>query len=186
MKKQIVGFINFCLLTFFKMQFFLKLFFISKSKTLVFIDIDNTIANTWPTIKSTAFTSEKDRHKKLVAFDGMKKYINNNYKNNTNNYIIFYLTARYFNLINITKNWLKENNFLSHKDNMIVVDKPLNKIFFLKYSVLKKYKTIYIDDLSFNHENGEVKFYSSVIDEVKKMNVSYMGYSEINKINNDL
>jgi len=35
--------------------------------------------------------------------------------------------------------------------------------------------------MSYNHEKGEVKFYSSVIDEIKKMKIEYIGYSELRK-----
>lgn len=182
MKKWIVTLINYTLFTYYKVYFSIIIYGLDKSVKIVFIDIDNTIADTWPTLKSKEFKGEKDRHKKLKPFDGMRDYINSHYKNNSHK--IIYLTARYFNLIPITKTWLAKNNFLIKDAKLLLVSKPKLKLYFLKKAVEMKYKTIYIDDLSYNHENGEVKFYNAVLSEVSDMNIDYIGYDEIKKINN--
>lgn len=184
MKKLILDIINSTLYNFYKCKLIIQLAFINKNQTLVFIDIDNTIADTWPSIKSAKYSNEFERHKNLIAFEGMKKYIQSQFRGGQHK--VIYLTARYFNLINVTKSWLLSNGFFYRKDNLILISKPRLKPTFLKLAINKNYKVIYIDDLSYNHENGEIKFYENVIKEVEAMSVSYIGYKEINKINNVL
>jgi hypothetical protein len=41
----------------------------------------------------------------------------------------------------------------------------------------------YYDDLSYHHETGEVKFYSAIIDEVRKLPLKYIGCEELADIN---
>ena len=184
MKKWILIGINYTLFTYYKVYFSTILFGLNKSVKIVFIDIDNTIADTWVTLKSNKFTNEKDRHQKLKPFDGMRTFIKNQYRDNNNSYKIIYLTARYFTVIPITKQWLNKNHFFENPDSLIVVSKPKLKLYFLKLAVKKKYDVIYIDDLSYNHENGETKFYDAIISEINTMNIDYKGYNEIKKINN--
>jgi hypothetical protein len=41
------------------------------------------------------------------------------------------------------------------------------------------YPIVYFDDLSYNHENGEVLYYDDVIEAVQKMPIRYIGYEEL-------
>lgn len=41
------------------------------------------------------------------------------------------------------------------------------------------YPIVYFDDLSYNHENGEVLYYDDVIEAVQKMPIHYIGYGEL-------
>jgi hypothetical protein len=44
---------------------------------------------------------------------------------------------------------------------------------------IANYPITYFDDLSYNHENGEVMYYNEVIEAVKKMPIKYIGYDEL-------
>jgi hypothetical protein len=44
------------------------------------------------------------------------------------------------------------------------------------------YNIVFTDDLSYNHENGDVKFYTEEIIKVNNSEVSYVSYDDINKI----
>jgi hypothetical protein len=184
MKKLILDIINLTLYNYYKFKLIIQIAFIRENQTIVFIDIDNTIADTWPSIKSKKYSNEIDRHKNLTVFDGMKDYIQSNFRGGQHQ--VIYLTARHFNLIYVTKSWLVNNGFFYAKDCLILISKPTLKPSFIKLAIKKNLKVIYIDDLSYNHENGHVRFYENVIKEIEVLNVSYIGYKEINKINNDI
>ena len=45
-------------------------------------------------------------------------------------------------------------------------------------------KILYIDDLSYNQENGKIKFYNYVLNELKILNIDYFGYNELKMLQN--
>ena len=49
----------------------------------------------------------------------------------------------------------------------------------------EKIKITYIDDLTYNHENSDMKFYR-IIKKFNKLPISYFGYDEIRSINRKL
>jgi len=151
------------------------------NKKIVFIDIDNTIADTWPTLKNNSSENEVKRHLKLSVFPGMKNFINEKFRNS--DFQIYFISARKSNLFKITLTWLKRNDCFRDNDRLILVSRPEKKLFYLKYVLKKKFDVIYIDDLSYNHENNEIKFYDDIIAIVKKLNIQYIGFYEIYKIN---
>ena len=55
----------------------------------------------------------------------------------------------------------------------------LLKLFIKKFS-----KVIYIDDLTYNQENGEEKLYKDIISTVKKLNLIYLDNNVIKTIQN--
>ena len=54
---------------------------------------------------------------------------------------------------------------------------------FLSLVTKRKNKIVFIDDLSYNHENGMIKYYHRTIEKVKNLNVRYIGNECIKKIN---
>ncbi len=184
MKKFILGGINLIFYIYYKYKLIFELSFDRKNQTIVFVDIDNTIADTWPSIKNSEYSNEVDRHENLKAFEGMKVFIQSKFRDDQHKLI--YLTARCFNLIKVTHRWLRANGFFYKDDSVILVSTPLNKIDYIKLALFRKFNVVYIDDLSYNHENNKIQFYSSIINEIKDLNISYIGYDEINKINNAL
>lgn len=184
MKRAIITLINYACLFYFKCRFAISIRFFIKHKKIVFIDIDNTIADTWPTIGDKKYKNEYDRNLNIPVYQGMKKYIEKHYKNSS--YHLVYLTARNYRLIRVTNSWLHKNNFLNSNSSVIVVSRPELKLYFLKQALANHYETTYIDDLSYNHERNEIKYYDSIINEVNSLPITYIGYSKILEINNDL
>ena len=152
------------------------LFFKIKNKQKIYIfDLDNTLANTWISYNMN-YRNDKERLSSLAVFLGMKKLIEKTY---LEGHYVVVLTAREYWHYFITKKWLFENN-ISY-NNLTLVSHPSQKL-----ELLKKLKIdyIYFDDLTYNHENGELKFYTKIIHKISIMkNVKYYGYEEINKIN---
>jgi hypothetical protein len=157
-----------------KWYFKIKIYFIKKPKFCI-IDIDNTIADTWPTINSNK--DEFLRYKNLTAFDKMIHFFKTEMLNK-DVYFLF-LSARNPIYFYTTKKWLLKHGFNSI--NLILVPEAEDKLQIIKLIPLNK-KVIIYDDLSYNHENGEVKFYYDIINKIKTMeNVNYFDYEYLKK-----
>lgn len=153
----------------------IKFYFTKKEKLAVY-DLDNTLFHTW------SHWNKKPPnwiYSNAYIFDGMKKKVNQSYKKNET---VLFLTARNLRYILPTIQRLKKE-FPKQKWNLVFVHKVSLKIKYLKMFHKKLKEITYYDDLSYNHENGEIKYYDSVIEEVKKIPIKYIDYQEILKIN---
>jgi hypothetical protein len=92
---------------------------------------------------------------------------------------IMFLSARNLSYYDITKRWLELNDIPSR--NLFLVWKVEQKIKYLS-DWSRKNTVFYFDDLSFNHENGNIKYYDNVIAAVNKLSLVYYGYAEIQQI----
>lgn len=140
-------------------------------KTIVVFDIDNTICDTWP-----LFIDDESHTSKVWAtakpFENMISIILSYQRDG---FEIIYLSARPLSAKKLTKKWLIDNK-LPYK-NIYLTSTADKKIQFL--SSLKN-NFDYYDDLSYNSELGNVKFYYDVIDFVQKReNIQYFGYYEL-------
>lgn len=155
----------------------------SNKKTIVFIDIDNTIADTWPSLNARRSRS-KNMHEHLSVHEGMRAFVTKYYLSIPNMQVI-YLSARKISLFNSTRRWLSKHQFTNHESSLILVSRPKDKLHYLKRAVQNKRSVVYIDDLSYNHEKGAVYFYDNVITQVTEMPIVYFGFHQINAINDD-
>jgi FMN phosphatase YigB (HAD superfamily) len=153
-----------------------KISTLRKFEEVVIFDLDNTLLDTYPLLNlmglSDVFRSVKTQPRMINLFN---EYLDKEV-------FLFILSSRKIKFYGITSQYLKQN--VNNKVSFYLVSEPFKKVKFLKYSAsCFKSVTLY-DDLSYNHENGEVKFYHEIINEVKKLSISYFGYEEILKINN--
>ena len=147
----------------------------SKNKTLYIFDLDNTLINTYPLLNKMSLSkvfNNAELHTGMVNL-----FLN--LKSNNNDLII--LTSRNYKYYFNTSKFIKKK--FSNSSPFYLVSHPVKKIIFIKYAVSKFVNVNYYDDLSYNHEYGEIKFYSDVIEELKHLPVNYFGYHEILKIN---
>ena len=141
---------------------------INKKKYIV-CDIDNTISDTWRQL----YLNESIHDAKPI--DKIIKYINS-YENCQ--YI--FLSSRPIHEYLRTISWLRLN--VRKKFLLILTSSPKGKIKYLK--IIEESIIVYLDDLSYNHENGTVKYYHDEIKIINKMNMPYIGYKEIDYIKN--
>jgi hypothetical protein len=143
---------------------FLLIFIITikkiKDKKIWIVDIDNTIAKTYQSL-ITNKSSNFNRLLNLDVLEGTQQLIHN-----LEDVEIIYLSARNYIYYFTTKAWLKKHNFLKNPFNLILVLHPDQKIAYLK-KIAYKYDVTLIDDLSFNQENGSIKYYTDAIGQVK-------------------
>jgi hypothetical protein len=153
----------------------------TNSKIILLIDIDNTLADTWPTLNKT-WKSESERLSKLNPFQSVISHLFKNYSPKVHQWV-FLSSRNYFSHL-VTINWLKKNNLPAGWKNVILVQSPMEKIDLINKYV--KNKIVYFDDLSYNHENGDMKFYEKEIELININDyVEYHGYAEISKIINN-
>jgi len=145
------------------------------SSEIYIFDIDNTIANTWPSFLQEYETLE-DRLSSLAIFYNMRNYIIE-LKNNGQD--ILFLTARPYSSYNLTFQWLESIGLIKDEDCLFLVSKPNEKIQLLKS--IKNKKIFFYDDMTYNHEKGEIKYYEK---EIKKVNsLAHIKHFDVEKIN---
>jgi len=159
-------------------QLFKLLFSAYSYDKLCILDIDNTIADSWPTlVKRVSYKNEFYRYAS-INIHPCAQTIFNKYEG----FPKLYLSARPLYFYFTTLKWLRKNT-----DNsfylLILVPTAHSKLKYLKYLSKKINHLIYIDDLTYNHENGSVKYYQDIIDCLTNFNVTYYGADYINNPN---
>jgi hypothetical protein len=168
------------------------------------VDIDNTIADSWraQTPQYLAqFRSESDRIMSIAPFESMQGL----FQNIPPRTRVVFLSARYYIRYFVTKKWLKKHGFWQSDSALVLVERmrdkaPLLADVLAKFdkkqppeeksgqspqylndsnSPITNFPITFFDDLSYNHEKGEVLFYKDVIEAVKKMPIKYIGYEEL-------
>lgn len=146
----------------------------NRSKKILVLDIDNTIAHTYESLNQKNHLGRRDRLLGLKPKYAVIKFVTCNYPDHR----IFFLSARSLRDFPVTISWLKIVGYKMSWLNLVLVPSPLEKTVYLQI-LSRRNNVIYIDDLSYNHENGEVKFYVDVILKVQELGLTYLGYKEI-------
>jgi hypothetical protein len=144
------------------------------------LDIDNTIGNTYPTL-TRQYQTETERLLSIPVFPRMKKLLNCLLKSPSRK--VIFLTSRSYLTWNTTHQWLTQNGILAAKSDIIIVSSPAQKIDFINKILPRNKPVTVIDDLSYNHENGQVKFYDTEIQLISGLSLRYIGYKTILRFN---
>jgi len=155
---------------------------LNKRKWVYVFDIDNTIAHTWPSFLDN-YKSERDRYLKLSIFVNMRRLVMKVYNKRRTRKVIF-LTARNYLQYFTTYKWLKSNSFPLSFFDLILTHNAQEKVKLLKRFGEKGYNIVFVDDMTYNHETGEMKYYTNSIKELRESKVHYFGNISINKFNN--
>lgn len=166
---------------------FLHLIYRNRQRTIYLVDIDNTVANTWPTLKDrNNRLSEKERLEGLPIFIGMRYYLKSLEKDEDN--LIVFFTARSIFTTAFTRTWLKSNGLIRNTNQLVVTRTAETKWLLLKSIFFTVKKIVYIDDLSHKHESGTPEFFHGVIQKVRahatsRPFFSYLDYQFIESAN---
>jgi hypothetical protein len=151
----------------------------NNNSDLIVLDIDNTLADTWRELDKL---SRLCNYGNLPTLPGTIHEIDAKYSGKPR----IFLSNRNLLTFLTTRKWLMKNNLYNRsKDLLILTSSPEQKLYFLRKLDTNNRTVFYYDDLSFNHENGEVKFYEKVIEQVKKMTIIYFDYNHILKLNSN-
>lgn len=149
----------------------------SQDGELIIFDLDNTLADTFPHLKSNKLSKV---YMEVPIHCGMTNILKECLLSEKR---VIILSARSYKFYIITKSWVKLNLFQKKKIPLFLVTHADDKLPYLIKALEYTNRITYYDDLSYNHENGNVKFYSSVIKKINKLPINYIGYDEINQIN---
>ena len=161
-------------------QLFLQFdpYFFQKNKKTIIFDIDNTLANTWPTLVKSAFKNEKERLLSLELIEGAKELVEFSIKNYDQ---ILFLSARNPIHYITTKKWII-NNFGDFSFKLRLVPNASLKIIYWGYLSKISKKIVVLDDLSYNHENDNIKYYKNEIMYLDlNERIEYYNFTEIKK-----
>lgn len=163
---------------FFWIKYCLYLKSISHSSgELVVFDLDNTLADTFPYLLNGNL---KQVYLNLPAHIGMLKIVDEYIKLNKS---VIIISAREYRHYFITKSWVKQKIKSKKRIPVFLVPNAIDKLPYLHKASKAISNITYYDDLSYNHENGKVMFYTDVIERVREMSIKYIGYAEIGLIN---
>ena len=146
-----------------------------KIDSIYIFDIDNTLANTWVSF-TYGFDNEKERLKGLSVFLGMRRFILQLKESGED---VIFLSARNFLYFGLTLNWLNSVGIAVRKKDLFLVNTAAEKLLFLK--LLAGKKVVFVDDMSYNQENGEEKLRIELINKIKKL--PYVNFWDLKKIN---
>lgn len=153
-------------------------------------DIDNTLCDTWPSLKSKKnyfifrFVKENIRVFNLPHLEGMVNCVKRRLSRKNVN--VFFLSARHWSLWPVTYLYLLIKIGCIFPWRLILVPKAKLKIDILKKFMLENGNHItMIDDLSYNTENGKTLFYNDVIKYILKNSkkIRYINKNHIDTIN---
>jgi hypothetical protein len=161
---------------------YFKIISLRYCKNIYIFDIDNTLADTWISFHNYDEGKQHfERLNTLAIFINMRKTLDD-VSSNKENTIIF-LTARNFLDYNVTFKWLRNNSIGVNFGNLFLVPNASSKLKFIRYLIKGNYNITYLDDLSYNHENGEIQYYQSLINEIDLLPICYINYFKIQQIN---
>jgi len=150
-------------------------------KEIIIYDIDNTLADTATMLKSSGKLNNL-LFSKLAVFPNMKKRIMDEYASGDK---ILFFTVRPFLSWQTTFKWLEQNFFYTKWYELFIFSTPAHKVEFIVFLYNKGYRISFIDDMSYNHENGEVLFFDKEISKLRNTAIAYTSYAEIIKINQE-
>jgi hypothetical protein len=146
-----------------------------RSIPLLILDIDNTIADTWPSYASS-WPSETARLAGLLPIPEVREAV---YERavDTGKRVMF-LSHRQLGHRRVTLRWLRLNGFAMERHSVVLVPAAADKVALVRR--LAKVTTVeYWDDLSYGHERGGPFFYTALIERIRATSVDYHGWEDI-------
>jgi phosphatidate phosphatase APP1 len=157
-------------------QRFEKLLRLLASEHLLICDIDNTIADSWPSLVQKT-NNETFRLLHLPVLQGTVNWLLQQKKP------VVYISARHFVRKAVTAKWLQKNQLPYPKGHLLLVQKAADKMVFLQMALAAQKKLTYIDDLCYEQETGQPKYYTSLISQIRQMPLTYHDLEFIEALN---
>jgi hypothetical protein len=161
---------------------FLSAFGAADGRPLWVVDIDNTVAHTWPSLLEPA-GSDAARLAALPPLEGMCDRV----REAVPRVRVVFVTVRPYAAYFATRKWLRAQGLPSGAANVVLVEEPAGKPALLEegFHLFPWRQVEYYDDLSYHQETGSVKFYGDLIGRVRKLPLKYVGYWELRGINGE-
>jgi len=147
----------------------------SAGDAIVVLDIDNTIADAWPSFL-TPFASHRSRLAGLEMLPNVKEIAHDRAR--AEGAAVVFLSHRNLWEWDVTYRWLRDHGFAVRADNLVLVPTPAAKLPHLRRLARDRELTVW-DDLSRGHETGTVTFYAEVIAALAGVSLTYKGWDDI-------
>jgi hypothetical protein len=96
---------------------------------------------------------------------------------------IFFISNRSYTSWITTIHWLASNGIRAPWYRVILTNTPDEKLDILRQAVQRIGRVHWIDDLTYNHERGQKKYYQHLIDAVTRYPIRFHGEAAIHKVN---
>ena len=147
----------------------------ARGRRLVVLDIDNTLADSWPTYTRT-WPDERARLDAIEPLPGVKAIAHDAAVDRGD--AILFLSHRSWRRWRQTYRWLRRHGFAATPLNVVLVAHPRDKVVHLRRCA-DACEVAYWDDLSHSHEHGQALFYDELIDAVRSLPLEYRGWDDI-------
>ena len=145
---------------------------------IVVLDIDNTLADAWPTFL-VPHASERKRLASISPLPGMKRATHDRAVNDGS--LVAYVSHRNLWHYPVTYRWLRDQGYTVSVMNLMLVSSPALKPAILRILAAGRELTVW-DDLSAGHETGTVRHYDDVRAEVETIATEYFGLDSIHEV----
>jgi len=154
---------------------------LSGARATYILDIDNTLADTWPELSraGTVALSRPAFVLRLQMFPRARRLVR--WLTRRGAHVVF-VTSRSLRVYRSTRAWLIANGIRPAWHSLVLVDSPKEKLWYVKRVLASGRRCVYVDDLSYNHEHGDIRFYQDTIDSAIRTGARYCGYEEIKKL----
>lgn len=142
---------------------------------IVVLDIDNTIADAWPSFLAP-FESHRSRLAGLEVLPNVKEVAHD--APLAEGATLVYLSHRNLWEWPVTFRWLRANGFRVRPDRLVLVPSAAAKVPHLRRLARDRVVTVW-DDLSYGHETGSVTFYAEVIESLAGVSLTHRGWDDI-------
>lgn len=142
---------------------------------IVVLDIDNTLADAWPSFLQPHH-SQRARLAGLDVLPNVKAVLHDEPR--AKGATVVYLSHRNLWEWPVTFKWLRANGFVARPDRVILVPSAAAKVPLLRRIARAREVTVW-DDLSHGHETGAIEFYTDVIELLAGVSLTYRGWDDI-------
>lgn len=152
-------------------------FYVTKKSSgkIFFVDLDNTLANTWPQRLNMETFNWGDLPLHSRVLDFVKDY------SSQHKFEIVVLSARPLSARHETSNWLTKIADLKAVPFFLTPDAMSKRKYFMFARQLNKLGAI-MDDCSHSHEFGSVQFYDLLIHEILSLNTHFFDYKFLSEL----
>ncbi|MFN8051594.1 MAG: hypothetical protein U0Q22_09175 [Acidimicrobiales bacterium] len=141
----------------------------------VVLDIDNTLADTWPSFL-VPHASHRERLAGLAPLPNIKAVAHDTAV--ADGSAVIFLSHRNLWDRPVTLRWLRTHGFAATRGNVVLVPSPADKVALVSALARGGSVTVW-DDLTHGHETGTVGYYDDVIEAVTRASATYHGWADI-------
>jgi hypothetical protein len=167
--------------TYYKRKKIVRLINQTESYRVFIFDIDNTIADTLPSLELNHWKNEAERIATLPIFIKMHRLLKILYSNKRNK--IYFLTARSYFSYEATYTWLKEMELPVERDEIFITRTAEEKKEIFKEVDLKRLNVYYLDDLAYLASKNNLLLHKDLIEYFQQLSekkiIKFFGINEL-------